>query len=70
MKKRIVSVVFAMLVLLSTLCGCGEKKELTCDHCGKKVETSAKSNMEEDWLIYCEECNEELFSDDPVLGAK
>lgn len=70
MKKRIVAVIFATLTLLSTLCGCGEKKELTCDHCGEKVVTSAKSNMEEDWIIYCEECNEKLFADDPVLGAK
>ena len=70
MKKRIVAVIFAMLVLLSTLCGCGEKKELTCDHCGTKVLVSAKSNMQENWIVYCEECNEKLFSDDPILGAK
>ena len=70
MKKRIVAIIFAITVLLLTLCGCGEKKELTCDHCGEKVLVSEKSNMEEDWIVYCEKCNEELFSDDPVLGAE
>ena len=70
MFRRILALVFALLMLCSLLCGCGEKKELTCDNCSKKVYVDADSNMEEDWAIYCEECNEELFGDDPVLGAE
>lgn len=70
MFRRILALVFALLMLCALLCGCGEKKELTCDNCSKKVFVDADSNMEEDWAIYCEECNEELFGDDPILGAE
>ena len=47
-----------MLVLGLTACG---KKTLHCDLCGKEV--SADSNMDEDWIIYCEECEPELNMD-------
>ena len=43
-------------------------KILHCDHCGTEIKVSESSNMEEDWIIYCETCNEELFGDDPLLG--
>ena len=36
-------------------------------HGKKEVEVSESSNMEEDWIIYCAECNEELFDGDPLL---
>lgn len=70
MTKRIIAILFALMILAVCLCGCGEKRELTCDNCGVKVQVDADSNMEEDWIIYCEECNEELFGDDPLLGAE
>lgn len=68
MKKRIFAIVLTLMILLLTLCGCGEKKELTCDHCGKKVSVSAKSNMEEDWIIYCSECEKEIMENNPELS--
>ena len=49
------------------LCGC-QTKTLHCDYCGAEVVVSADSNMEEDWTIYCETCNEELFGDDPLFN--
>ncbi|MBQ3089662.1 MAG: hypothetical protein IJD21_03760 [Oscillospiraceae bacterium] len=62
------AVLFALAALLTLgLSGCA-MKELTCDHCGKAVTVSQRSNMEEDWIIFCPECNEELFGDDPVVG--
>lgn len=48
----------------------GYTKILHCDHCGEEVEVKESSNMEEDWIIYCEKCNEELFADDPLLGKQ
>lgn len=37
---------------------CGEKRTLHCDECGKEVDVSERSNMEEDWLLFCEECGD------------
>lgn len=65
--KRIVIMFFVLVILLS-LSACVKTKVLHCDHCGKEVSVRQDSNMEEDWTIYCEECNEKLFGDDPVLG--
>ena len=67
MKKRI-SLLLVLLLLLG-LTACVEKKTVHCDHCGAAVEIDADSNMEEDWIIYCGPCNEELFGDDPLLGT-
>ena len=67
MTKKLLAVIFSMLVLTTLLCGCGEKKELTCDHCGTKVEVSAKSDMTAEWMIYCSECEKEIMSENPEL---
>lgn len=65
--KKILSFLSITTIVL-TLAGCGATKTLHCDHCGKEVFVKENSNMEEDWIIYCEACNEELFADDPLLG--
>ena len=67
--KKIIAVVLAMLLCLLFLTGCVATKELTCDHCGKTVKVPEDSNLEEDWIIYCKKCNNELFGDDPLLGG-
>ena len=55
MKKIIaLMMIFAMLLAFA---GCGEKKNLTCDHCGKDVQVVADSEMNDEWIIYCDECN-------------
>lgn len=59
----IVSLVFAVV-------GCYATKTLTCDNCGKEVKVKESSNMDESWIIYCDECNEQLFGDDPLLSGK
>lgn len=64
--KKFIAILLALL-LTRYLCSCSAK-DLTCDRCGKSVVVSESSNMEEDWIIYCAECNEELFGDDPLLG--
>ena len=68
MSKKIIVLLISLAVALA-LFACGEKKVLHCDHCGAEVSVEAKSNMEEDWIIYCAECNEMLFGDDPLLGG-
>jgi len=66
--KKLICLLLLATLCLTIFCGCGEKKVLHCDHCGKEIKVEKSSNMEEDWIIYCESCNEELFSDDPLLG--
>ena len=67
--KKIIFILIVICTLL-VLTGCGKTKILHCDHCGEEVEVKESSNMEEDWIIYCEKCNEELFADDPLLGKQ
>ena len=57
--KRILLTVLA-LALLAMLCGCGKKKILHCDGCGREVRVEASSNMEEDWIVFCKECERDL----------
>ena len=53
--KKLICLVLAMLTALS-LAGCA-KKILHCDGCGAEVQVRQSSNMEEDWIILCEDCN-------------
>ena len=67
MKKLIVLLLVAVM-LLGILSGCA-KKILHCDGCGKEVQVDESSNMEEDWLVFCEECNKEIQPEiDAILG--
>ncbi len=66
MKKMICFLLAVCLVFALT--GCIKTKTLHCDYCQKEITVKENSNMNEEWIVYCEECNEELFGDDPVLG--
>ncbi len=67
MKKSLCFLLAACL--LFALTGCGKTKTLHCDSCNKEVKTYEKSEMDDDWIIYCNDCHEELFGDDPILGG-
>ena len=56
MLKRIFAM-FLALILVFSLCACGGPT-LHCDRCGKEV--TGKSNMDEEWIIFCAECEEEI----------
>lgn len=66
MKKIICLLLVSCVLFLMT--GCQKARVLHCDGCGTEVNVKESSNMEEDWIIYCESCNEEFFGDDPILG--
>lgn len=66
MKKFVVFLLIALMLL--SLSACGKTKILHCDGCKKEVTVKESSNMEESWIIYCEECNEKFFGEDPLLG--
>ena len=67
MMKKLMVFLLA-LVMLPALYGCGTKT-LHCDGCGAEVKVEKSSNMEEDWLVLCEECNQEIQPEiDAILG--
>ena len=55
-------ILLALLLVLSLLAlsACGEKRIVHCDGCGKELQVNANSNMDEDWIILCEDCQKEL----------
>lgn len=62
MKKAII------FLLLPILCIAGCKaKTVHCDNCGRELKIKESSNVTEEWVLYCDECNEELFDGDPLL---
>ena len=64
--KRMIAILLLLTVFL--LCGCKpEPKLLHCDRCGKEITVDGNSNMTEDWIIFCPECEEEAFGDNPVV---
>lgn len=67
MTKRIFALILAALLLLS-LAACGKTKTVHCDHCGEEIAVNANSNMTDDWIIYCKQCEDKLFGDNPVVS--
>ena len=68
-EKTLLLLLIATL-LLTALAGCGKTKPQHGDHGQKEITVEEDSNMEEEWIIYCPACNEELFGDDPLLSGK
>lgn len=62
--------VFLAMALFFAVSGCIKTKTLTCDGCGTEVEVAESSNMTDEWIIYCEECNEKYFANDPLFAKK
>ncbi len=62
MLKKSLLILLALSFVFS-LSACGKKKTLHCDGCGKEVQVAESSNMEEDWLVFCKECNEDIDFD-------
>jgi len=67
MKKSIIALFLLFIILFAAGC---KKKILHCDSCNAEISVKESSNMEEDWIIYCAECNEELFGNDPLLNPE
>lgn len=67
MMKKLICILL-VISIFTLLAGCKGTKTLHCDSCNAEVVVKEDSNMTEDWIIYCESCNEELFGDDPILG--
>ncbi len=66
--KKIIACVLFIAALLS-LSGCGAQRAIYCDSCGCELSVNEKSDVEDDWLVYCNACHDELWGDDPILGS-
>lgn len=65
---RNIAAMLAALTLLALLAGCGGTKIVHCDHCGDEIELAADDKIEEDWIVFCKTCEEELFGEEPVVS--
>ena len=59
----------ALLIALLVLAGCGKTKSVTCDACGKEIQLSADSNITDEWIVYCKDCELSLFGEDGVVSG-
>ena len=57
-----------LLALLLLLSGCADPKTVTCDHCGAEITLNKGSNITDEWIVFCKECEENLFGENPVVS--
>ena len=57
MKKVII--LCLVLAMLMALAGCGTRT-VTCDGCGKDITVKANSNVTDEWILFCSDCEAEL----------
>lgn len=57
--RRIIAAVLLAVIFLGIFL-IGNKKTLHCDRCEKIIRVSKRSELHEDMIIYCNECNGEL----------
>ena len=48
-----------VLALLLMLAGCGTKT-VTCDGCGKEITVKANSDVTDEWILFCAECEQAM----------
>lgn len=64
MKKLLICILaLAMLSLFGCRKDSSAIKIIHCDGCGKEIEFPVDSNVTEDWIILCDECNEKVDRD-------
>ena len=66
MKKRICILLAALMLVCAVFSGCGKHvatRIVHCDRCGKEIEIPADSNMTDEWILYCSDCEKELGLD-------
>lgn len=65
--KKAIAILLLLALSVSLLAGCWAKKTVICDGCGKQLQISEKSNMDDSWIIYCDACNKEFFGEDGLI---
>ena len=59
--KKLTILLLVFVISISLLACTPEEVMLECDGCGKSIPASAE--MDNDWVIYCEECQHNLLGD-------
>ena len=58
--KRLIAIALLVLSLLA-LSACGGKTRIVhCDRCGKEIQVAEDSNITEDWIVFCKDCEAEI----------
>ena len=68
--KRKLLCLFLVVVMLLTLVACGQKRTVICDGCGTEITVKDNSNITDEWIVFCEKCELELFGEDGVVAAE
>ena len=64
--RKLLCVLLALAMLL--LSGCGkETRTITCDGCGQEITVDADSNITDEWIVFCQTCEQELFGGTGVV---
>ena len=64
--KKLLSLFLLLTTVSFVATGCGTKT-LYCDGCNAELKVAKSSNMDEDWIVFCKDCEEELFGDSPIV---
>ena len=59
-------VLLLMAAILSACGGSVAMRTVHCDHCGKEISIPEDSNMTDDWILYCTDCEKELGLDNLI----
>jgi hypothetical protein len=65
---KLTRILALVLALCALLCGCKEERIVKCDRCGKELTIDADSNMTDEWIIFCNECELEAFGGTGVVA--
>ena len=60
--RRLIAIALLVLALLA-LCACGRTRVVHCDGCGKEIQVDASSDLNEDAIFLCEDCQKLLYSE-------
>ena len=66
MNKRLPVLAVVLSLMAAFLCGCGKTaavRTVHCDHCGKELSVPEDSNMTDNWILYCTDCEKALGLD-------
>jgi len=62
---KTVKLVYILLAVVILLVGCG-MRTVICDGCGAEIQVRERSNITDEWILFCSECEKEL---DPIVSA-
>ena len=66
--RKFLCVPVALALLLLGSCG-KETRTITCDGCGQEITVDAKSNITDEWIVFCQTCEQERFGGTGVVDG-